>query len=143
MTTTPVSAAAAAAGESLLRMDGPDGPVTINVGEVEEAIAAGLRPVVEGSRVSSAEIAGLAARLVGHVEVLLPVAEIRYRAHRPGGGPYHGLFGADLDALRRRLGYERPDARSYPLNAMVWVAEIARSCRALLALVTAPGTGSR
>jgi hypothetical protein len=106
-------------------------PGRIDVKGIQQTIAAGLRPVVSGCRIDPAEVARVTANLVGDAEVLLPVAEARYKDH--GGQVTMGL-----DSLRRRLAYHRPDPRLYPLNAALCAADLARSCRTLLKLVTEP-----
>ncbi|WP_424886827.1 hypothetical protein [Streptomyces sp. XH2] len=130
MTTSPTSAAKTP-GDRRVRADGPDGPVTLHIEAIEQRIAAGLRPVVDGGSIDPAEIARVTASLVRDAETLLSVAEARYKDH--GGQVTTGL-----DSLRRRLAYRRPDPRLHPLNAALCVADLARSCRTLLKLVTDP-----
>lgn len=130
MTTSPTSSAKQP-GDRRIRVDGPDGPVTVNVEAIEQRIAAGIRPVVDGGRFDPAEITKVTAGLVGDAEVLLPLAEARYKDRG-------GQITVGLDSLRRRLAYHRPDPRLYPLNAAVCAADLARSCRTLLKLVTEP-----
>ncbi|MGK5548656.1 hypothetical protein ACSNOH_28570 [Streptomyces sp. URMC 127] len=103
----------------------------MNVEAIKQRIAAGIRPVVDGGTIDPAEITKVTAGLVGDAEVLLPVAEARYKDR---GGPVT----VGLDSLRRRLAYHRPDPRLYPLNAALCAADLARSCRTLLNLVTEP-----
>ncbi|MFF4534122.1 hypothetical protein ACFY1P_33235 [Streptomyces sp. NPDC001407] len=129
--TTSLTSATKKPGDRRICVDGPDGPVTVNVEVIEQRIAAGLRPVVDGCRIDPAEVARVTAGLVGDAEALLPVAEARYKDR--GGQVTMGL-----DSLRRRLAYHRPDPRLYPLNAALCAADLARSCRTLLNLVTEP-----
>ncbi|MCD9145915.1 DUF6415 family natural product biosynthesis protein [Streptomyces albireticuli] len=131
MTTTSTSAAAKTARSSRIRVDGPDGPVMVDVDAIEQRIDAGMRPVIDAVSIDPAEITRITKGLVGDVEKLLPVAEARFKDR---GG--HITLG--LDSLRRRLDYQRPDPRSYPLNAAICAADLARSCRTLLKLLTGP-----
>ncbi|MCF3105370.1 hypothetical protein IPZ58_27820 [Streptomyces roseoverticillatus] len=133
MTTSPTSPTSATEqpGDNHIRVDGPDGPVMVNVEAIEQRIAAGIRPVVDGGRIDPAEITKTIAGLVGDAKVLLPVAEARYKDHG-------GQVAMGLDSLRRRLAYHRPDPCLYPLNAALCAADLARSCRTLLSLVTEP-----
>ncbi|MGA5135142.1 DUF6415 family natural product biosynthesis protein [Streptomyces olivoreticuli] len=132
--TTTTAPAATTAGHYVAHVDGPDVAVPLDVEQIRRTIAEALRPVVEGISVDPGATCGTMAVLAGHVALLLPVAEARYRVLRPTGAPYNSLIGADFDALQRRLGYERPSPHDYPLNAAVWMSDLARSCRTLLAL---------
>ncbi|MFI9311515.1 hypothetical protein [Streptomyces triculaminicus] len=130
MTTSPTSAAEQP-GDRRIRVDGPDGPATVNVAAIKQRIAAGIRPVVDGDKIDPAEITKVTAGLVRDAEVLLPVAEARSKDRC-------GQITVGLDSLRRRLAYHRPDPRLYPLNAALCAADLARGCRTLLNLVTEP-----
>ncbi|MBF6050137.1 hypothetical protein GO001_34045 [Streptomyces sp. NRRL B-1677] len=116
-------------------MDGPEGRVPIDVERIRQTIREALRPTVEGTRVDPHQTSDTMTDLAGHVRLLLPAAEAKYRVLRPDGSPYDGMLAADFDALQRRLTYERPSPYTYPLNASVWMADLARSCRTLLDLV--------
>ncbi|MGW2601227.1 hypothetical protein [Streptomyces klenkii] len=130
MTTYPITTSKTA-GDSRLCVEGPNGPVTVNVEAIKQRIAAGLRPVVDGGNIDPVQVTKATADLVGDAEMLLPVAEARYKGHA-------GQVTLGLDSLRRRLAYQRPDPRLYPLNAALCAADLARSCRTLLELVTEP-----
>ncbi|MGK5544982.1 hypothetical protein ACSNOH_09655 [Streptomyces sp. URMC 127] len=131
MTTSPTSTASTTPADRRIRVDSPEGPVTVSVDAIEQRIAAGLRPVVDGGTIDSAEITKVITALVDDAKALLPVGEARYKDR--GGRVTMGL-----DSLRRRLAYHRPDPRLYPLNAALCAADLARSCRTLLQLVTEP-----
>ncbi|WP_367139011.1 MULTISPECIES: hypothetical protein [Streptomyces] len=103
----------------------------MSIDAIEQRIAAGLRPVVDGGAIDPGEIIKVTADLVDAAKELLPVAETRYKDHT-------GQVTIGLDSLRRRLAYQRPDPRLYPLNAALCAADLARSCRTLLELVTEP-----
>ncbi|MFC5724139.1 DUF6415 family natural product biosynthesis protein [Streptomyces gamaensis] len=132
MTTT--APAATTAGHYVARADGPEGQAPLDVEQIRQTIDDALRPVVEGTRVEPDEATGTMTALAGHVALLLPIAEARYRVLRPDGAPYKGVLAADFDSLQRRLGYERPSPQDYPLNAVVWMSDLARHCRTLLDL---------
>ncbi|MFI1799007.1 DUF6415 family natural product biosynthesis protein [Streptomyces sp. NPDC020379] len=135
MTTTPARAATTA-GHYVAHIDGPDSTVPIDVERIRRTIDDAKRPVVEGTPVDPDASAQTMAELAGHVALLLGPAEARYHALHPDGAPYHGLMANDFDALRRRLEYERPSPKDFPLNAMVWLADLGRSCQTLLDLAT-------
>ncbi|MFF4409759.1 DUF6415 family natural product biosynthesis protein [Streptomyces sp. NPDC001404] len=137
MTTTSAPDASTSGHHYVAHVDGPDSTAPIDMEQIRSTIAEALRPCVEGISIPPATFAEITQRLVGHIELLLPIAEAEHRALRPGGGVCNGVSGADLDALRRRLAYERPDPRAYPLNAVLWLAELARGCRSLLDLINA------
>ncbi|NJP80163.1 hypothetical protein HCK01_23115 [Streptomyces sp. AA8] len=126
---------ATTAGHYVARVNGPDGQVPIDVERIRQTIREALRPTVEGIRVDPEKASNTMTDLAGQIALLLPAAEARYRVLRPDGSPYDGMLGADFDALQRRLGYERPSPHQYPLNASVWMADLARSCQTLLGLV--------
>ncbi|MGW2599523.1 DUF6415 family natural product biosynthesis protein [Streptomyces klenkii] len=134
MTTTPAPAATTA-GHHVAHVDGPDGRVPIDVERIRQTIREALRPTVEGTRVDPDRAGDTMTDLAGDVALLLPAAEARYRVLRPDGSPYDGMLAADFDTLQRRLSYERPSPHTYPLNASVWMADFARSCRTLLDIV--------
>ncbi|KAB7833526.1 DUF6415 family natural product biosynthesis protein [Streptomyces mobaraensis] len=142
MTTTPARAATTA-GHYVAHIDGPDGTVPIDVERIERTIADAKRPVVEGTPVEPEENVQTMVELVGHVGLLLGPAEARYRALCPNGAPYQGLTTSDFDALQRRLDYDRPDPRNYPLQAMIWLSDLGRSCQTLLDLATSGQTADQ
>ncbi|WKK27837.1 DUF6415 family natural product biosynthesis protein (plasmid) [Streptomyces olivoreticuli] len=134
MTTTPSRTTAGA--HRAVEADETERGAPVDAERIKLTIADALRPVVEGTSMEPEQAAATMQLLVGHVQLLLPIAQARYWALRPRGGLWQGMSAVDFDALERRLDYVRPCPRTHPLNTAVWMGDMARACRQLLALAT-------
>ncbi|MEV8476247.1 hypothetical protein [Streptomyces sp. NPDC051173] len=124
------------AGCRVVHVEELDDGLPLDLATITGTIAEALRPVPVGARLDTEALELTAGLLVGHVQLVLPLAAFAHRRRRPDARK-PGLVGYGLAYMRNRMKYKPPSPQTHPQDALAWCQETARGLQQLLGVALA------